>query len=230
MMASATTSAIPPASFQPASNSVSATRSTDRHCSMTWKRLWKNSGWSETRRRKRQRRPRPQPCPCRRVIGTSLATRVNARKCGQSWFKDWDRGVGGGVVKRPLLLCPGPNELPRRGSCLAEAAEFRFTGVSFLYGPESLRAQGGSVMEVRCAGADEGGYAGGSAKRRAAGRPHRAPLRERVGRGLRLKGTGLLWAGWKGASASEAVAEYSMVGRAKAGACARRGCCGSRAR
>lgn len=33
----------------------------------------------------------------------------------------------------------------------------------------------------------------------------------------------------KGASASEAVAEYSMVGRAKAGASARRGCCGSRA-
>ena len=82
---------------------------------------------------------------------------MNARKCGQSWFKDWDRGVGGGVVKRPLLLCPGPNELPRRGSCLAEAAEFRFTGVSFLYGPESLRAQGGSFMEERCVGADEGG-------------------------------------------------------------------------
>lgn len=34
----------------------------------------------------------------------------------------------------------------------------------------------------------------------------------------------------KGASASEDVAEYSMVGRAKAGASARRGCCGSRAR
>lgn len=36
--------------------------------------------------------------------------------------------------------------------------------------------------------------------------------------------------GWKGASASEAVAEYSMVGRAKAEASARRGSCGSRAR
>ena len=36
--------------------------------------------------------------------------------------------------------------------------------------------------------------------------------------------------GWKGASASEAVAECAMMGRAKAGACARRGCCGSRAR
>lgn len=47
MMASATTSAFPPAS-----NSASATRSTDRHCSMTWKRLRKTTGWSETRRRK----------------------------------------------------------------------------------------------------------------------------------------------------------------------------------
>lgn len=34
----------------------------------------------------------------------------------------------------------------------------------------------------------------------------------------------------KGASASEAVAEDSMVGRAKVWASARRGCCGSRAR
>lgn len=34
----------------------------------------------------------------------------------------------------------------------------------------------------------------------------------------------------KGASASEAVAEYSMVGRGKAGASAQRGCCGSRIR
>ena len=127
-------------------------------------------------------------------------------------------------------LCPGPNERPRRGSWLAEATEFRFADVGFLYGSESLRAQGGSLMEVRCAGSDVGGYAGGSAKRGAAGRPHCVPLRGRVGRGLRLKSAGSLWAGWKGASASEAVAEYSMVGRAKAGACARRGCCGSRAR
>ena len=36
--------------------------------------------------------------------------------------------------------------------------------------------------------------------------------------------------GWKGASASEAVAEDSMVGRGKAGASARLGCCGSRTR
>lgn len=155
---------------------------------------------------------------------------MKTRKCGQSWFKDWDRGVGGGVVKRPLLLCPGSNELPQCGQCLAAAAEFRFAGVGLLYGPESLRAQGGSLMEVRSAGADEGGYAGGCAKRRAAARLHRAPLRGRSGRGLRLKGTGLLWAGWKGASASEAMAENSMVSRTKAGASARRGCCGSRAR
>ena len=154
---------------------------------------------------------------------------MKGRKCGQSWFKDWDRGVGGGVVKRPLLLCPGPNESLSRGKCLAEAAEFRFAGVGILCGPESLRAQGGSLMEGRCPGADEGGYAGGSAKRRAAGRLRRAPMRGRVGRGLRLKSIGALWAG-KGASVSEAVAEYSMVGRAKAGASARRGCCGSRIR
>ena len=78
---------------------------------------------------------------------------------------------------------------------MAEAAEFRFTGIGLLYGPESLRAQGGSRMEGRCVGADEGGLAGSCAKRRAAGRPRRVPLRERVGRGLRLKGTGSLSAG-----------------------------------
>ena len=86
-----------------------------------------------------------------------------------------------------------------------------------------------AFVEGRCAGADEGGP-GGSAKRRAAGRPHRAPLRGRAWRGPRLKSTGSLWAGRKGASASEAVAEDSMVGRAKAWASARRGCCGSRRR
>lgn len=150
-------------------------------------------------------------------------------KVGNLRFRIGIEGVGGGVAKRPLLLCPGPIELPRRGQCLAEAAEFRFAGVGILCGPESLRAQGGSLMEGRCPGADEGGYAGGSAKRRAAGRLRRAPMRGRVGRGLRLKSIGALWAG-KGASVSEAVAEYSMVGRAKAGASARRGCCGSRAR
>lgn len=84
-------------------------------------------------------------------------------------------------------------------------------------------------MEGRCAGADEGGYAGGSAKRRAAGRPHRAPLRGRGGADSGSKVLGRCERG-KGASASEAVAENSMVGRAKAGASARRGCCGSRAR
>ena len=42
-------------------------------------------------------------------------------------------------------------------------------------------------------------------------------MRGRVGRGLRLKSIGSLWTGWKGASASGAVAEYSMVGRGKAG-------------
>ena len=117
---------------------------------------------------------------------------MKARKCGQSRIQDWDKGVGGGIAKRPLLLCLGSNELPRRGQCLAVAAEFRFIGVGFLYGPESLRAQGGRLMEWRCADADEGGYAGGSAKRRAAGGPHRAPLRGRVGRGLRIKSTGAL--------------------------------------
>lgn len=105
---------------------------------------------------------------------------MKARKCGQSWFKDWDRGVGGGVAKRPLLLCPGPNELPRRGSWLAEALEFRFTGVGLLYGLEFLRAQGGRLVEGQCPGADEGGVAGGCAKRRAASRPHRAPMRGRA--------------------------------------------------
>lgn len=50
------------------------------------------------------------------------------------------------------------------------------------------------------------------------------------GAGCGSKVLGCCERGWKGASASEAVAEYSMVGRAKAGASARRGCCGSRAR
>lgn len=189
--------------------------------------ITETTGWSETRRRKRQYRPRPQPCPCRSLNGPSLATRVKVRKCGQSRIQDWDRGVRGGVANRPLLLCPGSNELPRRVQCLAEAAEFRFTSVGLLYGPESLRVKGGRLMEGRCAGAGEGGDAGGCAKQHAAGRPHRVPLRGRAWRGLRLKSTGLLWAGWKGASASEAVAEYSMGSRAKTSA--RRGCCGSRA-
>lgn len=79
---------------------------------------------------------------------------MKARKCGRARIRD--RGSGGGVAKRPFLLYPGLNELPQRGQCLAEAAEFRFAGVGFLYGPESLRAQGGSLMEGRCAGADEG--------------------------------------------------------------------------
>ncbi len=189
--------------------------------------ITETTGWSETRRRKRQYRPRPQPCPCRSLNGPSLATRVKVRKCGQSRIQDWDRGVRGGVANRPLLLCPGSNELPRRVQCLAEAAEFRFTSVGLLYGPESLRVKGGRLMEGRYAGAGEGGDAGGCAKQHAAGRPHRVPLRGRAWRGLRLKSTGLLWAGWKGASASEAVAEYSMGSRAKTSA--RRGCCGSRA-
>lgn len=84
-------------------------------------------------------------------------------KVGNLRFRIGIEGVGGGVAKRPFLLYPGPNELPQRGQCLAVAAEFRFIGVGFLYGPESLRAQGGRLMEWRCADADEEGYAGGSA-------------------------------------------------------------------
>lgn len=103
-MASATTLATRPASFPPASNSAFATRSTDRHCSMTWKRLGKTTGWSDTRRRRRQRSPRPQPCPWSSADGTSLGARVKARKCGHSRFQDWERGVGGGVAKRPFLV------------------------------------------------------------------------------------------------------------------------------
>ena len=89
---------------------------------------------------------------------------MKGRRCGQSRIQDWDKGVGGGVAKRSLHLCLGPNELPQRGQRFAAAAEFRSTGVSLLYGPESLRAQGDKLMEGRYAGTDEGGYAGGSAK------------------------------------------------------------------
>lgn len=145
---------------------------------------------------------------------------MKARKCGQSRIQDWGRGDWGGVAKRALHLCPGLNELPRRGQCLAEAAELRFAGVGLLYGPESLRAQGGSVMEVRCAGADEGGCAGGSAKRRAAVRQVGHIVHHCAGEwgaDCGSKVLGRCGRGWKGASASEAVAEYSMVGRAKAG-------------
>lgn len=125
-----------------------------------------------------------------------------------------------------------PDQTSSRGAANAwlRLRSFDSPALVFSADQESLRAQGDSLMEGRCAGADEGGYAGGSAKQRAAGRPHRAPLRGRVGRGLRLKSTGALWAGWKGASASEAVAEDSMVSRVKAGESARRGCCGSRTR
>lgn len=113
---------------------------------------------------------------------------------------------------------------------MAEAAEFRFTGVGLLYGPESLRAQGGSLVE-------------GNASVRM-----RVVRREAVLSDVRQVGhivyhcagergadcgskvLGRCERGWKGASASDAVAEYSMVGRAKAGASARRGCGGSRTR
>lgn len=158
---------------------------------------------------------------------------MKTRKCGHSRVQDWDRGDWGGVAKRPLLLCSGPNELPRRGQCLAVAAEFRFIGVGFLYGPESLRAQGGSLMEGRCAGADEGGDAGSCAKRHAAVSQLGHVVHQCAGAwgaDCGSKVPGCCERGWKGASASGAVAEDSMVSRAKAGASARRGCCGSRIR
>ena len=141
---------------------------------------------------------------------------MKGRNCGQSRFQDWDRGVGGDVAKRPLLLCPGPNELPRRGKCLAEAAEFRFTGVGLLCGPESLRAQGGSLMEGRCAGADEGDMREAALSDvRQVGHIVYHCAGER-GADCGSKVLGRCERG-KGASASEAVAEYSMVGRGKSG-------------
>ena len=52
-------------------------------------------------------------------------------------------------------------EPPQRGQCSTEVMEFRFTGVGLLHGPETLRAQVSSLMEVQGAGADEGGDAEG---------------------------------------------------------------------
>ena len=110
---------------------------------------------------------------------------------GNLGFRIGIEGLGEASLSARSFYAPALTS-SRSGQCLAEAAKFRFAGVGLLYGPESLRAQDGSLVEGRCAGADEGGDAGGSAKRRAAGRPHRAPLRRRVGRGLRLKSTGVL--------------------------------------
>lgn len=84
-------------------------------------------------------------------------------------------------------------------------------------------------MEGRCAGANEGGDAGGCARRRAAGRPHRAPLRGRVGRGLWLKSTGTLCAGEWGVG-KRGCGGGLVGGQSEGGASARRGCCGSRTR
>lgn len=71
-------------------------------------------------------------------------------------FRTGIEGLGEASPSARSFYAPAPNELPRRGQCLDEATEFRFAGVGFLYGSESLRAQGGSLMEVRCAGVDEG--------------------------------------------------------------------------
>lgn len=112
---------------------------------------------------------------------------------------------------------------------MAEAAEFRFAGVGLLYEPETLRAQGGRLMEGRCAGADEGVMreAELSDVRQVGHIVHHCAGEWGADCGSKVLGR---CERGKGASASEAVAEYSMVGRAKAGASARRGCCGSRAR
>lgn len=85
---------------------------------------------------------------------------MKGRKCGQSWFKDWDRGLGE-ASPSARSFCPSPNELPQRGQCSTEVIEFRFTGVGLLHEPETLRAQVSSLMEVQRAGPDEGGDAEG---------------------------------------------------------------------
>lgn len=61
----------------------------------------------------------------------------------------------------PVPCIPSLNEPPQRGQCSTEVMEFRFTGVGLRHGPETLRAQVGSLMEVQCDGADEGGDAEG---------------------------------------------------------------------
>ncbi len=129
----------------------------------------------------------------------------------------------------PAPFKPGPNEPPRRGQCLAEAAEFRFTGVDLLCGPEALRAQGGSLMEVRCAGANE------------------VVMQEAVLSDMRQ--VGHIVHHCAGEWARTAAQKYWGVvggvergvgkrgcsrrldgGQSEGGASARRGCCGSRAR
>lgn len=61
----------------------------------------------------------------------------------------------------PAPSIPSLNEPPQLGQCSTEVIEFRFTGVRLLHGRETLRAQVGSLKEMQCAGADEGGDAEG---------------------------------------------------------------------
>ena len=89
-------------------------------------------------------------------------------------------------------LCPGPNELPRRGHAWLWLRSFDSPALVFSADQNLSERRAAASWRCDAPVRMKGGYAGGSAKRRAAGRPHRAPLRERVGRGLRLKSTGEL--------------------------------------
>lgn len=127
-------------------------------------------------------------------------------------------------------LCPGPNELPRRGHAWLWLRSFDSSALVFSTGQNLSGSR--AAASWKC----------GAPVRM------RAVLREAVLGDVRQVGhivhhcagewgadcgskvLGRCERGWKGASASEAVAEDSMVGRGKAGASARLGCCGSRTR
>lgn len=93
-------------------------------------------------------------------------------------------------------------------------------------------AQGDSLMEERCAGADEGGDAGGSAKRRAAVRQVGRVVHQCAGGWGADCGSKVLGRCERGKGRRQARLWQSTRwwGRGKAGATARRGCCGSRIR
>ena len=127
-------------------------------------------------------------------------------------------------------LCPGPNELPRRGHAWLWLRSF--DSPALVFSADQNLSERRAAASWRCdapvrmtGGMREAVLSG---VRQAGHIVHHCASEWGADCGSKVLGS--CERGWKGASASEAVAEYSMVGRAKAGACARRGCCGSRAR
>ena len=127
-------------------------------------------------------------------------------------------------------LCPGPNELPRRGHAWLWLRSFDSPALVFSADQNLSERRAAASWRCDAPVRMKGGMREAvlSGVRQAGHIVHHCASEWGADCGSKVLGS--CERGWKGASASEAVAEYSMVGRAKAGACARRGCCGSRAR